>query len=108
MHKLGIIVPYRDREEHLKKFVPHIKHFLSNKIDYKIIIVEQTHEKSFNRGMLRNIGFDILKNECQYFCMHDIDMLPINDDCDYSYNEGVVKLSKFISQFNFVPRPENE
>jgi predicted glycosyltransferase involved in capsule biosynthesis len=108
MNKLGIIVPYRDRQEHLKKFVPHMKNFLQNKVDYKIIFVEQTFSKTFNRGMLRNIGFEFLKEECEYFCMHDIDMLPINNDCDYSFNNGVTKLSRFISQFNFIPRPDNE
>ena len=35
--KLAIIVPYRDREEHLAQFVPHMEKFLSDKeIDFKI------------------------------------------------------------------------
>ena len=43
--KLAIIVPYRDREEHLAQFVPHMDKFLSDKkIDYKIFVVEQGND----------------------------------------------------------------
>lgn len=108
MKKLGIIVPYRDREQHLKKFIPHMKNFLNNSIKYELLIVEQTFEKSFNRAKLFNVGFDILKDECDYFCFHDVDLLPVNDKCDYSYVEGVTKLAYEVSQFNFVPRPYDE
>lgn len=85
MHKLGVIVPYRDRPNQLKHFLNHIKLYLDRKgIDYEIIIVEQTEKNNFNRGKLLNIGF--LKAEelkCDYVVFHDIDMLPI--DADYSY-----------------------
>jgi hypothetical protein len=55
--KLAIVVPYRDREEHLKKFLPAMKKcdFL-NDIDYEILIVEQEDGKPFNRGKLLNVG----------------------------------------------------
>lgn len=108
MNRLGIIVPYRNREEHLKKFIPHIDNFIKNKINYQIIIVEQFNDKPFNRGKLLNIGFDYLKDECDWFCFHDIDMLPVDNNCDYSYIDGVCKLSYYVSQFNFIPRPETE
>jgi hypothetical protein len=40
--KLGIIVPYRNRYDHLIIFKKRIKLFLKNKgIDYELIIVEQ-------------------------------------------------------------------
>ena len=85
MHKLGVIVPYRNRPNQLKHFLNHIKLYLDKKdIDYEIIIVEQTEKNNFNRGKLLNIGF--LKAEelkCDYIVFHDIDMLPI--DADYSY-----------------------
>ena len=84
MHKLGVIVPYRERPNQLKIFLQHIKNYLSNnEITYEIIIVEQTEKNNFNRGKLLNIGF--LKAEelgCDYVVFHDIDMLPI--DADYS------------------------
>ena len=58
MHKLGIIVPFRNRYEHLNIFVTSIKNYFQNKnIQYQLIIVEQDDAKLFNRGMLLNIGF---------------------------------------------------
>ena len=58
MHKLGVIVPYRDREEHLKVFVPHLCEYLTNSgIGFEIIVVEQGDSKPFNRGSLLNLGF---------------------------------------------------
>ena len=60
MPKLAIIVPYRDREEHLARFVPHMDKFLSDKeIDYKIFVVEQGNDRPFNRGWLINVGYAI-------------------------------------------------
>ena len=56
--KLGIIVPYRDRESHLKKFTDGIRtYFKENKVDYEVIIVEQSDDKPFNRGKLFNIVY---------------------------------------------------
>lgn len=107
MHNLAIIIPYRDREAHLKKFVPHMNKFLNNKVNYKIIFVEQANDKPFNRAKLLNVGF-LENKENDYFCFHDIDMLPTDEKCDYTFLNGVCKLSYYISQFNFIPRPDNE
>jgi hypothetical protein len=108
MYKLPIIVPYRDRELHLKKFIPHMNKFLNNKIDYKIIVIEQANNKPFNKGRLLNVGF-LENKENDYFCFHDIDMLPTDENCDYVFsNSGVCKLAYYVSQFNFIPRPDSE
>ena len=59
MAKLGIVVPYRDREEHLSRFIPSIKKHLKdiNIDDYEIFVVNQDNDLHFNRGWLCNIGF---------------------------------------------------
>jgi hypothetical protein len=108
MKRLSIIVPYRDREEHLRKFAPHMNIFLKNKVIFKISIIEQYNKKSFNRGCLKNIGFDLTKEESDYSCFHDIDHIPVADSADYSYLENVAKLASRVSQFNFAKRPKNE
>ena len=82
--KLAIIVPYRDREEHLNTFVPHMHEFLKDKgIEYDIFIAEQADDRPFNYGKLCNSVVKELDVEYNYFCFHDIDMLPVSDDCDY-------------------------
>lgn len=73
---LYILVPYRDRTEHLKQFVPAIHKFLGAQ-PHTIIIVEQTTEKKFNRGKLINIGFTLADDIGGCFALHDVDMLPI-------------------------------
>lgn len=80
--KLSIIVPYRNREEHLEIFLKTIKEKI-NVNNYDILIVEQDNQKPFNRAKLLNIGFDLKKNESDYFCFHDVDMMP--EEADYSY-----------------------
>jgi len=93
MHKLGVIVPYRNRYEHLQEFKESVVKYLESKnIDFKIIIVEQDNAKLFNRGMLCNIGFiEAQKENCDYIVIHDVDMIPI--DVDYSYSNVPVHLA---------------
>ena len=78
MAKLGIVVPYRDREEHLSRFIPSIKKHLKdiNIDDYEIFVVNQDNDLPFNRGWLCNIGFTLAENsKCDYVCFHYVDML---------------------------------
>jgi len=66
-HKLGIIVPYRDREQQLKRFLSHMKEYIKD-IDYEIFIVEQADDKPFNRGKLLNAGYKYAVDKgCDYF-----------------------------------------
>ena len=98
--KLCIVVPYRDREQHLLQFIPNITEELEKQgIDFSILIVEQTFEKSFNRAKLLNVGFDYTKGEFDYYCFHDIDMLP--DESDYSYCDQPTHLAARAEQFGW-------
>lgn len=42
----------------------------------------------FNRGSLINIGVLESGQDCDYIVMHDVDLLPLNPDLDYSYPES--------------------
>ena len=46
MNKLGIIVPYKDREDQLKIFVESIQYYVTD-IDYELIIVDQQDDQDF-------------------------------------------------------------
>jgi hypothetical protein len=91
--KLGIIVPYRNRYDHLQIFKRKIKEYLEFKnLDYELIIIEQDDAKNFNRGKLLNIGFTYAKKlKCDYVVFHDVDMLPV--EVDYSYSEIPIHLA---------------
>jgi len=100
--RLAIIVPYRDRKANMKKFLPYMENYIKN-IDYKIFIIEQANELPFNRAILLNIGFNEAK-DYDYFCFHDIDMLPI--ESDYSFRPNVTHLAEKVEQFNWrLPTP---
>ena len=99
MNKVGIIVPYRSRYDHIHIFKKVITAYLKSKnIDYELIIVEQDDALLFNRGMLLNIGFKYAKKlKCNYVVFHDVDMLPV--DVDYSYSDIPLHLAtNFISE----------
>ena len=104
MKKLAICVPYRNRKEHLDKFVPYIANMLEEKnIEYSIYICNQVDKKPFNRGKLLNIAFkESVKHGCDYFAFHDIDMLPHPGADDYSYPvEYPIHLSTIIDEYDF-------
>lgn len=105
--KLGLIVPYRNRKEHLHTFKVRLSHYLKNKeIPFEIIIVNQDDGKLFNRGMLLNIGFKYAKKlKCDYVIFHDVDMIPI--DVDYSYSEIPLHLAtNFVDKKTLEPTKE--
>tara|TARA_B110000003_G_C16652024_1_gene534599 strand:+ start:373 stop:1842 length:1470 start_codon:yes stop_codon:yes gene_type:complete len=98
-HKLGVIVPYRDRPQQLKRFVKHMENYLKD-IDYEIFVIEQSDNKSFNRGKLLNVGYKLACDKsCDYFVFHDIDMLP--QDVDYSYSEKPLHLATHLQEHDY-------
>jgi len=81
-HKVAIIVPYRDREPHLRAFLLNIHRFLQRQqIEYGIYIVEQSGNQPFNRAMLMNVGAAEAVKQHDYMCyiFHDVDLLPEDD-----------------------------
>jgi xylosylprotein 4-beta-galactosyltransferase len=85
-HTLCVLVPYKNRENELRKFAPFIDAYLNRqKIAHEIWILEQSDDdKKFNRGWLINVGFVLSQKKCDYLVMHDVDMLP-NATLPYIY-----------------------
>ena len=55
--KLGVCVPYRDREFHLHEFIPKVKKHLTEKgIDFEMYFGHQVDDKLFNRGAMKNVA----------------------------------------------------
>ncbi|KAE9417266.1 hypothetical protein Angca_005851, partial [Angiostrongylus cantonensis] len=86
-----IIVPFRDRDEELSEFAPHIDKFLREQgIEYYLLLMNQTDDLRFNRASLINAKCD--RVGCDYMVMHDVDLLPLNSEISYRFpGEGVVR-----------------
>ena len=98
-HKLGIIVPYRNRPTQLKRFVSHMENYIKD-LDYEIFIIEQSDDKPFNRGKLLNAGYTYAtESGCDYFVFHDVDMLP--EDVDYSYTDKPLHLATHLQEHDY-------
>lgn len=109
--KLSVIVPYRDRENHLKIFMNELPQYLENQgIDYHITVVEQANtEIPFNKGILFNAGFRETKNY-DYFSLHDVDMIPLH--ADYGYHVDTPRGSgffihpaRYIEKWDYIELP---
>lgn len=103
--KLGVCVPYRNREAHLKEFIPKVGEYLEKRgIDYCMYFAHQKDEKLFNRGAMKNIAAKVaFEDGCDYIVWHDIDMIPVEGGgADYSYPaEYPVHIATNISQMDY-------
>lgn len=98
--RLGIIVPYRDREEHLNIFIPYMFHFLKKHCssDFNLFIINQHDSEPFNRGKLINVGYERVKHMFDYMVIHDVDTLPLSSN--YNYDKNVIHLIPKFYQDN--------
>ena len=103
--KLGVCVPYRNREAHLHEFVPKVGKYLKNQnIDFQMYFIHQADDKLFNRGATKNIGAKLaFEDGCDYIVWHDIDMIPEEGGgCDYSYPAAAPRhIATQISQMDY-------
>ena len=85
-----ILIPYRNRETHLKYFLdntlPIFNKLLPNN---KVIILHQANDKLFNRGKLLNIGFKEYMNNTKYFITHDVDVNPFYKTVKDMYTDDI-------------------
>lgn len=94
-----IIIPYRDREAHLKRFVEHYKPIFP---DVPIIVVEQQAKTPFNRAKLLNVGFLEEGKKYLWAAYHDVDMyvFPEYAKC-YTFPEMPTHIATRCEQFGF-------
>lgn len=95
-------MPYRDRANHLARFIPHMNQRLRTS---RIYIIEQADEKPFNRAKLLNIGFLEFSKDFDGFAAHDVDMLP--SKADYSFPTCPTHIATKVEQFRYkMPYPQ--
>jgi len=104
LQKVLIVVPYRDRKDHLDRLLFVLHPFLQRQqISYCIVVAEQTNAGKFNKGLLMNAAFQEFKNLYDFNCVvfHDVDMLPENDKNMYLCKKDPVHLSPKINKYNY-------
>lgn len=102
--RLAIIIPYVDRERHLRIFLNHMHRFLQRQLlDYSIFVIEQLAPELFNRAALMNVGFAEANSTDSFDCFifHDIDQLPIDDRNFYSCSEVPRHVVGYRKKFNY-------
>ncbi|KAL3853273.1 hypothetical protein ACJMK2_016827 [Sinanodonta woodiana] len=80
--RTAVIIPYRDREDHLDILTRHLHNILQRQqLEYQIFAIEMALPTQFNRGILANIGVLIAKETGDFSCfiIHDVDALMMND-----------------------------
>jgi len=105
--KYSIIIPYRNREDHLSILLPRLQDIFKNK-DYEIIVSEQDDSDNFRIACVENIGFKFCTGDI--IILHQVDYYPL-DDVSYEVNEqSVIPAYKgiFVDKDNVSLREEKD
>lgn len=103
--RMAVIVPFRNRDEHLRTFLGYMIPMLqSQQIDFKMVVVEQRGNGSYNKGRLFNAGFEFVmaldpKVDC--VILHDVDLLPLGYDVPYRCSSLPVHMAAYVDTMNF-------
>lgn len=105
--KYSIIIPYRNREEHLEILLPRLQDKFAGK-DYEIVISEQGNEDNFQIAIVNNIGFKQATGDV--IILHQVDYYPA-DDLDYTFKGTATLMGArafFLDKDNMNLRPEHD
>jgi len=121
VQKVAIVIPYKNRYEHLLMLTKHLHPILQRqKVMYCIFVAEQFDDGSFNKAQIMNAAFkEITTNFRKYghpedvdsmtggrrgfdcFVFHDVDMLVENDKNIYMCEDDPKHMSPSIDKFNY-------
>ncbi|XP_036710876.1 beta-1,4-galactosyltransferase 1 isoform X1 [Balaenoptera ricei] len=103
-HKVAIIIPFRNRQEHLKYWLYYLHPILQRQqLDYGIYVINQAGESMFNRAKLLNVGFKEALKDYEYNCFvfSDVDLIPMNDRNTYRCFSQPRHISVAMDKFGF-------
>ncbi|XP_075046006.1 beta-1,4-galactosyltransferase 1-like [Mixophyes fleayi] len=104
LQKIAIVIPFRNRELHLKVWLHNMHPFLQKQqADYGIYVVEQYGELKFNRAKLLNVGYSEAVNEYDYNCFifTDVDIIPMDHRNLYRCSQNPKHMANSLDKFNF-------
>ncbi|XP_071101720.1 beta-1,4-galactosyltransferase 3-like isoform X1 [Haliotis cracherodii] len=102
--KVAIIIPYRDRWQHLKKLLHRLHPMLRRQqIHYQVFVIEQRGSDKFNRGKLMNVGFmeAMAYDKFDCFVLHDVDLIPEHDKNYYMCDQHARHLASAIDEMRY-------
>lgn len=106
----AIIIPYRNREQHLRALLRNLPAFLIyQNVRFTIFVIEQMADTRFNRALLLNIGFLESQRIGTFKCyiFHDVDLIPADIRVPYSCGSNPVHLAASMNKFGYrLPYPE--
>nr|UHK02626.1 Uge1-GalT fusion protein [synthetic construct] len=103
-HKVAIIIPFRNRQEHLKYWLYYLHPVLQRQqLDYGIYVINQAGDTIFNRAKLLNVGFQEALKDYDYTCFvfSDVDLIPMNDHNAYRCFSQPRHISVAMDKFGF-------
>ncbi|KAK1334385.1 hypothetical protein QTO34_005389 [Cnephaeus nilssonii] len=103
-HKVAIIIPFRNRQEHLKYWLYYLHPILQRQqLDYGIYVINQAGESTFNRAKLLNVGFQEALKDYDYNCFvfSDVDLIPMDDRNAYRCFSQPRHISVAMDKFGF-------
>ena len=101
--KYSIIIPYRNREEHLQIMLPRLQEVFE-KESYEIIVSEQNDDENFRISCVENVGF--LHSKGDIVILQQVDYYP-TDDVSYKVLDNPILPARkgiFLSKDNKNPR----
>ena len=104
--KVAVIVPFRNREEHLKHWLRYLHPILQRQqLDYGVYVVHQHGDETFNRAKLMNVGFSEALKDYDYDCFvfSDVDLIPMDDRNIYGCFGQPRLLAAAVEKWNFRP-----
>ncbi|CAN2390048.1 4-galactosyltransferase 1, partial [Pristimantis euphronides] len=104
LQKVALIIPFRNRDEHLKYWLHYLHPILQRQqLDYGIYVINQDGYSTFNRAKLLNIGYKEALKEYDYNCFvfSDVDLIPMDDRNIYKCYNQPRHLSVSMDKFGF-------
>lgn len=103
LHKVAVIIPYRDRKSHLTRLLDFLYPIMQKqRLDFRFIVTEQYGDDLFNKGRIMNAAFKFaekLNVDCVIF--HDVDMFPQDDRTPYNCPDTPRHLGAFVSNLGY-------
>ncbi|KAK1799053.1 hypothetical protein P4O66_007318 [Electrophorus voltai] len=102
--KVAIIIPFRNRDEHLKFWLFYLHPILQRQqLDYGVYVINQYGDETFNRAKLLNVGYAEALKEYDFECFvfSDVDLIPMDDRNTYKCFSQPRHLSVSMDKFGF-------